>query len=130
LFFLDGSQTFDTMRPIESPQDDARRLRREQTEAERILWRHLRNRQLRGAKFRRQFPIGAYFADFCSTERRLIVELDGAQHLDRSREDEIRTSFLESEGYRVHRFWNSQVLESVEEVLGAIDELLRGAKTA
>src|SRR5580704_13041566 len=118
------------MQPIESPQHNARRLRREQTEAERILWQHLRGRQMRGAKFRRQFPIGVYFTDFCSTDRRLIVELDGAQHLDRSREDEIRTSFLESEGYRVLRFWNSQVLESVEEVLGAIDECLRGAKTA
>ena len=113
----------------ESPQRNARRLRREQTDAERILWMHLRDREMRGAKFRRQHPIGSYFADFCSTERRLIVELDGAQHLERSREDEVRTSFLESEGYRVLRFWNSQVLESVEEVLGAIDELLRGAKT-
>ncbi|WP_423966662.1 endonuclease domain-containing protein [Candidatus Binatus sp.] len=115
------------MRPIESPQDNARRLRREQTDAERILWRHLRARQIRGAKFRRQHPIGAYFADFCSTERRLIVELDGAQHVERSREDEVRTSFLESEGYRVLRFWNSQVLESVDEVLSAIDKFLRSA---
>ena len=116
------------MREIESPQENARRLRREQTDPEGILWHHLRARQMRGAKFRRQFPIGPYFADFCSTERRLIIELDGAQHVERSREDEVRTSFLESEGYRVLRFWNSQVLESVEEVLGAIDELLRGAK--
>ena len=117
------------MREIESPQENARRLRREQTDPEGILWHHLRARQMRGAKFRRQFPIGPYFADFCSTERRLIIELDGAQHVERSREDEVRTSFLESEGYRVLRFWNSQVLESAEEVLGAIDELLRGAKT-
>ena len=117
------------MRPIESPQENARRLRREQTDAERILWHHLRARQMRGAKFRRQFPIGPYFADFCSTERRLIIELDGAQHVERSKEDEVRTSFLKSEGYRVLRFWNGQVLENVEEVLGAIDDLLRGAKT-
>ena len=116
------------MREIESPQENARRLRREQTDAEGILWHHLRARQMRGAKFRRQFPIGPYFADFCSTERRLIIELDGAQHVERSREDEVRTSFLESEGYRVLRFWNSQVLESVEEVLNAIDALLSGAK--
>jgi very-short-patch-repair endonuclease len=116
------------MRSIESPQENARRLRREQTDAEGILWHHLRARQMDGAKFRRQHPIGPYFADFCSTERRLIIELDGAQHVEQSREDEIRTSFLESEGYRVLRFWNGQVLESVEEVLGTIDELLRGAK--
>jgi len=109
-----------------SPQQTARRLRREQTEAERILWRHLRSRQLHDAKFRRQFPIGPYFADFCSTERRLIIELDGAQHLDRSSEDELRTSFLNSQGYRVLRFWNAQVLQSVEEVLNAIEASLRG----
>ena len=116
------------MRPIVSSQENARRLRREQTDAERILWQHLRSRQMRDAKFRRQFPIGPNFADFCSPERRVIVELDGAQHLERSGEDEARTSFLNSEGYRVLRFWNSQVLESVEEVLCAIDEFLRGAK--
>jgi very-short-patch-repair endonuclease len=116
------------MRSIESPQENARRLRREQTDAERILWHHLRARQVRGAKFRRQHPIGPYFADFCSTERRLIIELDGAQHVERSGEDEIRTSFLKSEGYRVVRFWNDQVLESVEEVLGVIDEILSGSR--
>ena len=85
---------------------------------------------MRDVRFRRQNPIGPYFADFCSTERRLIVELDGAQHAERSREDEIRTSFLNSRGYRVLRFWNDRVLANVEEVLGAIDEFLSGAKTA
>src|SRR5580693_4289351 len=109
-----------------SPQQNARRLRREQTEAERILWYHLRSRQMRNAQFRRQFPIGPYFADFCSTERRLIVELDGAQHVARSRDNKLRTSFLNSEGYRVLRFWNAQVLRSVEEVLNAIETSLRG----
>ena len=116
------------MRSIESPQENARRLRREQTDAERIIWHHLRTRQMRGAKFRRQHPIGPYFADFCSTERRLIIELDGAQHIERSREDEARSSFLKSEGYRVLRFWNAQVLEGIGEVLGAIDEVLSGAR--
>jgi very-short-patch-repair endonuclease len=116
------------MRSIESPQENARRLRREQTDAEGILWRHLRARQMRGAKFRRQHPIGSYFADFCSTERRLIIELDGAEHIDRAKEDETRTLFLKSEGYRVLRFWNSQVLDGTEEVLGVIDEVLSGAR--
>jgi very-short-patch-repair endonuclease len=111
-----------------SPQRNARRLRREQTDAERILWRHLRGRQMRDAKFRRQFPIGPYFADFCSAERRLVVELDGAQHVERSEEDEVRTSFLNSQGYRVIRFWNNQVLDSIEEVLRVIDEVLSGAR--
>jgi very-short-patch-repair endonuclease len=116
------------MRSIVSPQQNARRLRLEQTDAERILWRHLRNRQMRAAKFRRQFPLGPYFADFCSPERRLIVELDGAQHFERTQEDEARTSFLNSRGYRVLRFWNNQVLESVEEVLNAIEQCLAGSR--
>jgi very-short-patch-repair endonuclease len=117
------------MREIESPQHNARRLRREQTDAERILWHHLRDRQMRGAKFRRQFPVGPYFADFCSAERRLIIELDGSQHAERSREDKIRSSFLNGQGYRVLRFWNNQVLTGLEEVLGAINEFLSGSKT-
>ena len=66
------------------------------------------------------------FADFCSTERRLIAELDGAQHVERSRYDELRTSFLNSEGYRVLRFWNAQVFQSLEEVLNEIEASLRG----
>ena len=63
-----------------SSHETARRLRREQTVAENILWRHLRGRRLCNIKFRRQFPIGPYFIDFCSIERRLIIELDGGQH--------------------------------------------------
>jgi very-short-patch-repair endonuclease len=113
---------------IESPQWNARRLRREQTDAERVLWRHLRSRRMRHVKFRRQHPIGPYFADFCSTERRLVIELDGAQHAELSQEDEIRTSFLKSRDYRVLRFWNGQVLADVDEVLNAIDESLAGSK--
>jgi very-short-patch-repair endonuclease len=112
---------------IESPQRNARRLRREQTDAERLLWRHLRGRRMQNAKFRRQHPIGPYFADFCSIERRLIIELDGAQHAELSQEDEIRTSFLKSRDYRVLRFWNDQVLADLDEVLNAIDELLGGS---
>ena len=79
-------------------------------------------------KFRRQHPIGPYFADFCSIERRLVIELDGTQHAELSREDEIRTSFLKSRDYRVVRFWNDQVFENLDEVLRAIDELLGGSK--
>jgi very-short-patch-repair endonuclease len=109
---------------LESPQRNARRLRREQTDAERLLWRHLRGRRMRNAKFRRQHPIGPYFADFCSIERRLVIELDGSQHADLSAEDEDRTSFLKSRDYRVLRFWNDQVLADVDEVLNAIDKSL------
>ncbi|HKN14023.1 MAG TPA: endonuclease domain-containing protein [Candidatus Binatus sp.] len=75
-------------------------------------------------KFRRQFPIGPYFADFCSIERRLIVEVDGGQHAGQSGDDETRTTYLSSRGYRVLRFWNDQVLGSVDEVLSEIEKFL------
>src|SRR5256885_1095580 len=69
----------------------ARRLRRNETEAENILWQQLRNRKLEGLKFRRQFPIGPFFADFCCLERKLIVEVDGGQHKENRENDENRT---------------------------------------
>ena len=81
---------------------------------------------MQNAKFRRQHPIGPYFADFCAIKQRLVIELDGAQHAELSQEDEIRTSFLKSRDYRVLRFWNDQVLADIEEVLNAIDKSLRG----
>lgn len=75
-------------------------------------------------KFRRQHPIGPYFVDFCSIERGLIVEVDGGQHAERSVEDETRTSFLQSRGYRVLRFWNHRVLANTNEVLDEIENIL------
>jgi primosomal protein N' (replication factor Y) len=75
-------------------------------------------------KFRRQFPIGSYFTDFCSIERRLIVEIDGSQHADQSGDDEARTSYLASRGYRMLRFWNDQVHGSLGEVLNEIEKFL------
>jgi very-short-patch-repair endonuclease len=102
----------------------ARRLRREQTPAEQILWRHLRARRMCNLKFRRQFPIGPYFADFYSREGQLIVELDGSQHAAQANEDDERTAFLNSLGYRVLRFWNNQVLENTELVLTEIENFL------
>ena len=75
-------------------------------------------------KFRRQHPIGPYFVDFCSIQRKLIIEIDGAQHADRSAEDEVRSSFLKSDGYRVVRFWNNQVLHDTNEVLFEIEKFL------
>jgi very-short-patch-repair endonuclease len=88
------------------------------TDAERHLWRHLRERSL-GFHFRRQVPIGAYVVDFACLRRWLIVEVDGGQHLQ-SREDEIRGDWLRSQGYRILRFWNHEVLTNVEGVLQAI----------
>ena len=100
--------------------DAARRLRREQTDAERVLWFRLRDRRLNGLKFRRQTPIGNYIVDFCCEASRLIVELDGGQHATRNQRDEKRTADLESRGYVVMRFWNDDVLRNIDGVLGEI----------
>ena len=93
----------------------ARRLRRTQTDAEALLWRHLRNRQFAGLKFRRQAPVGSYVVDFLCEDEKLIVELDGGQHSAEA--DRERTEQLERESYRVIRFWNNEVLGNVEGVL-------------
>ena len=99
----------------------AQRIRRELTDAERKLWSVLRNRQLEGAKFRRQQPIGPFIADFVCQERRLIIEADGGQHAE-SISDDRRTEFLQGKGYRVLRFWNNDILgnlDGVAEVIAA-----------
>jgi len=124
LFFIRGREIYPFMPSSESSHQTARRLRREQTPAEQILWRHLRGSRMCNLKFRRQFPIGPYFADFCSTESQLVIELDGGQHADRANEDHERSSFLNSLGYRVLRFWNNQVLENPVVVLTEIEKFL------
>jgi very-short-patch-repair endonuclease len=101
-----------------------RSLRRNQTEAERTLWQHLRNGRLLNYKFRRQHRIGPYYVDFYCAEAMLIIELDGSQHLQRSNYDEHRTLFLEVHGYRVQRFWNDEALVNLNLVLDAIAILL------
>jgi very-short-patch-repair endonuclease len=100
----------------------AHQLRRDQTDAEQALWARLRDRQLFGAKFRRQHPIGPFVADFCCPERKLIVELDGGQHAARVAADQKRARFLQEQGYRVLRFWNHDVLGNTEAVLERIVE--------
>lgn len=99
--------------------DRARLLRKNATDAETLLWYRLRARRL-GYKFRRQHRILGYIADFSCFERRLIVELDGGQHLERVAYDACRTAKLERVGYRVLRFWNDEVLQQTEAVLEAI----------
>jgi len=101
----------------ERPSQYARRLRRSQTDAERKLWSRLRDRRLCGARFRRQHPIGSYIADFCCTEARLVIELDGGQHALRKQEDQKRTEYIESQGYRVIRFWDNEALANTEGIL-------------
>jgi len=84
------------------------------TDAERKLWRLLRSRRFEEFKFRRQQALGPYVADFVCFDRRLIIEVDGGEHRRRAKADAIRTKWLRARGYRVIRFWNSQVLGEVE----------------
>ena len=107
-----------------TPRERARRLRREETEAERFLWARLRARQLSGAKFRRQCTIGPFIADFCCLEHRLIVELDGGQHASEVKKDEARTDFLRKQGYEVLRIWDHEVFRETELVLQRIADSL------
>ena len=104
----------------------ARELRRRLTDAERILWRHLRSRRLAGAKFRRQEPVGRYVTDLCCIEHKLIVEVDGEHHAapGQVEHDRKRTEFLERSGYRVLRFWNGEVLGELRGVLEMIQEAI------
>ncbi|WP_417513019.1 endonuclease domain-containing protein [Minwuia sp.] len=95
-------------------------LRRNQTEAERLLWSRLRGKQVDGARFRRQVPLGRYTADFCSFERRVVIELDGGQHAKQQVHDEIRTRWMEAEGFVVLRYWNRSVFEQLDDVLSEI----------
>ena len=102
------------------PSDLARELRQRLTEAERRLWHRLRNRQLDGYKFRRQVPLGRYIADFVCLQARLVVEVDGGQHGWRAEADEARTSWLETNGFHVLRFWNNEVCDNLAGVLDTI----------
>lgn len=103
----------------------ARTLRREMTDAERLLWYHLRDRRLSGFKFRRQMVLEHYIVDFCCVEAKLVVEADGSQHGVRIVSDERRTAILESMGYRILRFWNHEILNETAAVLERIhDELI------
>jgi very-short-patch-repair endonuclease len=97
----------------------ARQLRRDMTDAEHALWRHLRRRQLLGHRFRRQHPVGPYIVDFVCLEQHLVIELDGSQHLD-STTDATREAYLAAHGFRTLRFWNHDVLARTDDVLDAI----------
>ena len=104
----------------------ARQLRTNQTDAERRLWSLLRNRRLQAYKFRRQHRLGNYFADFVCIEHRLIIEADGGQHADNAYDDR-RSAWLESQGWRVIRFWNNDILANTEGVILSILKALNGS---
>ena len=97
----------------------ARELRRASTDAEMKLWSHLRNRQFHDLKFRRQVPLGRFIVDFYCHEAQLIVEVDGGQHSDEV--DCSRKAWLESEGYRIVRFWNHEMLDNTDGVLTELE---------
>jgi very-short-patch-repair endonuclease len=109
-----------TLRAVDTRVPRARALRRDATEAEKKLWQHLRQPPFKQHHFRRQATIGRYFADFASHRLRIVIEVDGGQHLDNPADNQ-RTSFLVSAGYRVLRFWNNEVLENMAGVLSVID---------
>jgi very-short-patch-repair endonuclease len=98
----------------------AKDLHRNMTPAEKKLWAHLRAHRMKDVHFRNQHAIGNYIVDFCAPRRKLIIEVDGSQHLEQGAYDAERTAFLETKGYRVLRFWNNQVMNDIEGVLSAI----------
>ena len=115
--------------PFPRNSEMARALRQNATEAERKLWRLLRNRRLANWRFRRQQPIGPYFADFFCSSAKLIIEIDGSQHAEDEHRisDASRTEWLEARGYRVMRFWNIDVLKTPDSVMDAIFNVLESA---
>ncbi len=106
----------------------ARSLRREPTEAERRLWTILRDRQIDGARFRRQHPVGPYVLDFACVAARLAVEADGGQHAD-SHHDARRDAFLRARGWRMLRLWNNDILSNTEGVRAVIAMALTEGRT-
>jgi very-short-patch-repair endonuclease len=102
----------------------AGKLRREQTPAGHKLWAYLRGKKLNGVSFRRQHALGPYIVDFCSIKAKLNIELDGSQHLEQEEYDLERTAYLKSQGYKVIRFWNSEVINDINGVIRAINGTL------
>jgi very-short-patch-repair endonuclease len=92
--------------------------------AEAQLWKYLRAHRMGDVHFRNQHAIGNYIVDFCAPRKKLIIELDGSQHLEQREYDEERTKYLETQGYRVLRFWNNDVLQDTETVLKVIWSVL------
>lgn len=99
-------------------------LRARMTDAEQRLWLHLRAHRLNGEKFRRQQPLGPYIVDFVHFGARLVIEADGGQHAD-SASDTVRDAWLQSQGFRVLRFWNNDILRDTDAVLTAIHEAVK-----
>ncbi len=110
----------------------AKRLRQNATDAEARLWRHLKRLKMKGTHFRRQIPIDKYVVDFACPAAHLVVEVDGSQHGEDEgrRDDETRTQWLASEGYRVLRLWNNDVTHNIHGVMEAIYAAVYGSPAA
>jgi len=108
---------------------NSRQLRSDLTDAETHLWQHLRARQVCNQKFRRQHPAGNYILDFACIEARLAIEVDGGQHNEMQNQDNLRTAWLEKQGWKVLRFWNNEVLQNIEGVLEVILNTLETDKS-
>ncbi len=102
----------------------AKSLRRDSTQAEKVLWTHLRNKHRCGFKFRRQQVIRQFIVDFVCFEARLVIELDGGQHAVEKDKDRERDSWLCGQGFHVLRFWNHEVLGNIHGVLEVIERRL------
>ena len=100
--------------------EKARNLRKNQTDAERMLWHHLRNRQLPGLKFRCQVPIGPYIVDFLCHSLTIVIELDGSQHMNNMTYDDRQTQFIASKGFEIIRYWNNELLSQTSTVLESL----------
>jgi|SRR5687768_3709689 len=118
-----SSSLWDKLKPL------ARQMRKEPTAAEDKLWQRLRKNQIRGVKFRRQFAIDRFIADFCSPQLRLIIEVDGPTHQYTQEEDAIRQQVLEHAGFVVLRFTNLDVLNDIAAVLDSIDQVVQQRRT-
>jgi very-short-patch-repair endonuclease len=103
-------------------------LRKESTSAESKLWAYLRTLRKDGVNFRRQHAIGPYIADFAAPRKRLIIEVDGSPHGEQKEYDAERTAFFKSKDYRVLRFWDSEVMKKIDNVMRVILEELERSK--
>jgi very-short-patch-repair endonuclease len=98
----------------------AKELRKRSTDAEKLIWKHLRLKQLEGLKFRRQQPIYTYIVDFVCFDKRIVIEVDGGQHSEEKEKDSERDNYLRKKGFEVLRFWNNEVFTNIEGVLEVI----------
>ena len=108
--------------------DHRRKLRHSQTDAEKAFWSHVRSKQFHGKRFLRQYSVGSYILDFYCPELRLAIELDGGQHneTDGKAYDAVRSEFLQAQDIDVLRFWNNDVLQNIQGVLGKMEVVMEG----